>query len=116
MIPRSLPVCGKRFVSRVLSCPVIYLSDRTRESAGRVSLPYSILLRVGFARHARRRASGELLPRRFTLAGEPAVCFLWHFPWVRTHRNFSCTLPCGARTFLHRITGSDWMKPFPPIF
>ena len=62
---------GKRFVSRVLSCPVIYLRNRTRESAGRLVLPYSILLLVGLARHARRRASGELLPRLFTLARFP---------------------------------------------
>ena len=43
-------------VSRVLSRTAIYLdshlrtssSDRTRESAGRLILPYSVLLRTGF--------------------------------------------------------------------
>ena len=78
------------------------ISDRTRESAGRLILPYSVLLRVGFAKPAGRPAAGELLPHLFTLTSmEEAVYFLWHCPWVCTHRNFSCTLPFGARTFLY---------------
>jgi hypothetical protein len=46
--------------------------------------------------------TGELLPRRFTLApGFPgAVYSLWHFPWGHPHWALPSTLPCGARTFL----------------
>jgi hypothetical protein len=49
--------------------------------------------------------TGELLPRRFTLAPAylrypGAVYFLWHFP--SRHRDWvlPSTLSCGARTFL----------------
>jgi len=31
-----------------------------------------------------------------------AVCFLLRFPWPRGRRALPATLPCGARTFLHR--------------
>jgi len=70
------------------SFPAIYLtlplqagiSDRTRESAGNVNLPYSILLRMGFAKHESHPSSGGLLPRLFTLTEKSAVFFLWRFP------------------------------------
>ncbi len=81
-------------------------SDRTRESAGRVILPYSILLRAGLAEPDDHSSAGGLLPHRFTLTDAggpaPAVCSLLRFPWVRTRWDFPSALPCGARTFLRR--------------
>jgi hypothetical protein len=48
---------------------------------------------------------GALLPHRFTRAGwpcgEPAVCFLWHFPWGRPRR------PLTGTVF-------PWSPDFPP--
>jgi hypothetical protein len=55
---------------------------------------------VGFAKPARFRTAGALLPHLFTLAAEAAVSFLWHFP--------SLTGP--------RATGHTalWSSDFPP--
>jgi len=44
------------------------LRDRTRESAGSVFPPYSVLLRTGFAWRENRFSPGGLLPHLFTLA------------------------------------------------
>ena len=52
--------------------------------------------------------AGGLLPHRFTLAGKPAVCFLWHFPAGHPGSLLATTLPCGARTFL-----DSWWLPRP---
>ena len=65
----------EQLISRVLYTVTIYLgdssrrpsSDRTRGSAGRLIPPYSVLLRMGFARHTAYAISGRLLPRLFTL-------------------------------------------------
>ena len=54
------------------------------------------------------RGSGGLLPHRFTLtplAGRSS--FLWHCPWGRPLSRFGTALPCGARTFLPPLPGSD---------
>ena len=57
----------------------------------------------GLPCHACYQARGALLPHHFTLTGQgPAVYFLWHFPWARAPQALPGTLPCGARTFLHR--------------
>ena len=55
------------------------------------------------------RSRGALLPHPFTLTNRyptakrrdaAAVCFLLHFPWVRTPQGLPGALSCGARTFL----------------
>ncbi len=43
------------------------MSGRTRESAGSLTLPYSTLLRMGFAGHKGHPLRGGLLPHLFTL-------------------------------------------------
>lgn len=105
---------SEQLISRVLYTVTIYLggssrspsSDRTRGSAGRLIPPYSILLRMGFARHAAYTASGRLLPCLFTITPfKRAVCFLWHFPSARADRALPGILPCGARTFLRGNSG-----------
>lgn len=52
-----------------LSNPVLAHRDErlTRKSAGSLNLPYSTLLRVGFAKRMDSPMPGELLPRRFIL-------------------------------------------------
>ena len=56
-------------------------SDTTRkDQRAASSLPYLVLLRMGFTKPTNHLAAGALLPHRFILTGEPAVCFLWHFP------------------------------------
>src|SRR5690606_32092371 len=74
--------------------------------------PYLALLRVGFAVPVCCQTRGALLPHRFTLATHPrrdrsAVCSLLHFPSARAAQALPGTLPCAARTFLHRLHGSD---------
>ena len=69
-------------------------------------LPYSVLLRVGFAMPRDVvPARGALLPHRFTittraLRRRSAVCSLLHFPSAHAAQALPGTLPCGARTFL----------------
>ena len=103
----------EHFVSRVLSSVTIYLggpsrvpsSDRTRKSAGSFILPYSILLRTGFAWHSSFPEPGELLPHLFTLTYFTGGIFLWHFPLTRVNWGLPSILPFGARTFLTRKCG-----------
>jgi len=65
--------------------------------------------RWGLPCRSRRRDRGALLPHPFTLAGgpepkpgpEPAVCFLWHFPWGRPRRALPGTV-------------FPWSPDFPP--
>jgi hypothetical protein len=47
-----------------------------------------------------RQKRGELLPRHFTLTGEPAVYFLLRYPYPCGFRPLAGTLLCDARTFL----------------
>jgi len=64
-------------------------------------LPYSALLRVGFAWPPRYRDAGALLPHHFTLTGNvPGGMFLWHFPSAHAAQVLPGTLPGGVRTFL----------------
>ena len=51
-------------------------SDTTRkDQRAASSLPYLVLLRMGFTKPTNHLAAGALLPHRFILTGEPAVCF-----------------------------------------
>ena len=65
------------------------------------TLPYSVLLHVGFAKPDSHLPAGALLPHLSTLAWHARRSpFLWHFPWGHPRWTLSSTLPCGARTFL----------------
>ena len=67
--------------------------------------PIPILHRVGFTWRTSRQAAGELLPRLSILtASKRGGISLLHYPWGRPRRTLSGTLPCGARTFLMRMT------------
>ncbi len=75
------------------------------------SAPCSVLLRMGFADDPVARTARGLLPHGFTLTQGPAngtwaVWFLWHFPRGCPHRALPGILPCGARTFLRRVSPS----------
>ena len=70
--------------------------------------PIRFCSRRGLPCRRRCRPRGALLPHPFTLAGlsgvaaqDPAVCFLWRFPWGRPRRTLS-----GA--------ASVWSPDFPP--
>jgi hypothetical protein len=66
--------------------------------------PIPILHRVGFTGRNGYPA-GELLPRLSILtAHKRGGISLLHYPWGRPRRTLSGTLPCGARTFLMRMT------------
>ena len=79
-----------------------------RENAPRVA-PIRFCSRRGLPCRRRYRPRGALLPHPFTLAfsldglaaSDPAVCFLWRFPWGRPRRTLS-----GAV--------SVWSPDFPP--
>ena len=79
-------------------------------SAGSLNHPYLILLLTGFAKHDSHLPPGGLLPHPFTLTrcGNRAVCSLLHFPAPRGDWTLSSVMPCGARTFLPRVRGSDY--------
>ena len=108
-------------VSRVLSRTAIHLrrmspcacSDLPGSRAGdTLTLPYLVLLRVGFTLPlplpaTRCALTLSHLPWQATAPFHPcrswwtwAVCFLWHFPWACAPQALPGTLPCGARTFL----------------
>ncbi len=109
---KSLPV------SRVLSWVVIYLgctsrctsSDRTRRSAGNVIPSYSVLLQTGFTWHDSHLPSGGLLPHLFTLTSLRGGISLWHWPVAHANWALPSVLPFGARTFLSRNIGSDYLE------
>src|SRR6204780_1681687 len=73
--------------------------------------PIRFCSRRGLPCRRRCRPRGALLPHPFTLAfpldglaaSDPAVCFLWRFPWGRPRRTLS-----GAV--------SVWSPDFPPFF
>ena len=67
--------------------------------------PIPILHRVGFTGPVCCQTAGELLPRLSILtASKRGGISLLHYPWGRPRRTLSGTLPCGARTFLMRMT------------
>jgi len=89
---------------------------------------YLALLRVGFAKPARHRAAGALLPHLFTLtpqaapseeenkwAADEAVSFLWHCPWGYPRWALPTTLPCGVRTFLSVLAIGATTRPPPAV-
>ena len=94
-------------------------SDLPGELGRATHLPYSVLLRVGFAVRELSPTPRwaltppfhpcpvELSPSLWTRSGlhrgktaDWAVCSLWHFPWGCPHWPLASTLPCGVRTFL----------------
>src|SRR3990172_6173569 len=89
-----------------------------RPASRRGPLSYSALLRVGFARPARHRAAGALLPHHFTLTLRPfggrAVSFLWHCPARRRDWALPSTLPCGVPTFLPDVRSGRPSAPLLP--
>ena len=87
--------------------------QRTRPCGARVAprvAPIRFCSRRGLPCRRRCRPRGALLPHPFTLAlsldglaaSDPAVCFLWRFPWGRPRRTLS-----GAV--------SVWSPDFPPF-
>ena len=85
-----------------------------RHTYGRVrAAPHNahfVLLRMGFTRQLRLRSPGELLPHHFNLATAlpvSAECFCCTFPTVTCGGRYPSSLPCGARTFLIRISARD---------
>src|SRR6202044_1038085 len=73
---------------------------------GRRSLPYLVLLQVGFAVPPCVAAGAVRSYRTISPLPAPLVqrlggIFLLHFPWTRVPQALPGTLPCGARTFLH---------------
>ncbi len=107
-------------VSRVLSRTIIHLGQSSPTASS--NLPGSPLGTGGAADKPRtplfglapggvyRAAScyqsrGALLPHLFTLTNvQPAVSFLWHFPWARAPQVLPGALSEGARTFLCNST------------
>src|SRR4029453_15549871 len=66
-------------------------------------VPYSTLLRVGFAKPAGHPAAGALLPHRFTLAG----------PLARAGGLFSVALSCGSPRLAVSQHPALWRPDFP---
>src|SRR3990172_6616370 len=72
------------------------------------TLPYVALLQAGFAKHPASLpdlVSSYLTVSPLPLSGRSS--FLWHCPWGRPLSRFGTALPCGARTFLPPLPGSD---------
>ena len=92
----------------------IHLCDLPGSVSGRAALslldlaPGGVYLAAPVARSA-----GALLPHRFTLAGEPAVCSLWHSPTSRLDWPLASTLPCGVPTFLDPPQRTAAIRPAP---
>ena len=82
-------------------------------------LPYSVLLRVGFAvPRGVGPARGALLPHRFTmtthvLRHRSADYSLLHFPSAHAAQALPGTLPYGARTFLEALARPATVWPTP---
>src|ERR1700722_14321631 len=81
----------------------------------RRSLPYLVLLQVGFAVPpgvATRavRSYRTISPLPSPLARRLGGIFLLHFPWAHAPQALPGTLPDGARTFLHVLahTATAW--------
>src|ERR1700722_12749635 len=72
----------------------------------RRSLPYLVLLQVGFAvppgvAAGAVRSYRTISPLPSPLARRLGGIFLLHFPWARAPQALPGTAPSGARTFLH---------------
>ena len=74
-------------------------------------VPYSALLRMGFAMRPLLPAARCALTAPFHPClcpeGPSAVCSLRHFPSPRGARGLPGILPCGARTFLRPASPAD---------
>src|SRR3990172_3513580 len=76
------------------------------------TLPYVALLQAGFAKHP--ASLPDLVSSYLTVSPLPVPMnrdrrssFLWHCPWGCPLSRFGTALPCGARTFLSPLPGSD---------
>src|ERR1700684_673259 len=72
------------------------------------SLPYLVLLQVGFAvppgvAAGAVRSYRTISPLPSPLAPRLGGSFLLHLPWTRVPQALPGTVPCGARTFLHPL-------------
>src|ERR1022692_328922 len=81
----------------------------------RRSLPYLVLLQVGFAMPrvlppARCALTAPFHPYRCRLRGHLGGIFLLHCPWAHAPQVLPGTSPDGARTFLHVLahTATAW--------
>jgi hypothetical protein len=128
----GMGLCGKkseRVVSRVLSSRLTGNGDHlsgpssarrherpTRKS--RTGRPYSRSLGRCFPMWSCSRRGFPSIPGHpgiwwaLTPPFHPYPCtgrssFLWHCPWGRPLSRFGTALPCGARTFLPPLLGSD---------
>jgi hypothetical protein len=106
-------------ISRVLSSTIIHLGQPSPTAssnlpgsplgtggADKPRTPLFGLAPGGVYRAANcYQSRGALLPHLFTLTGQspktqPAVYFLWHFPWAHAPQALPGALSEGARTFL----------------
>jgi len=110
-------------VPRLPGAAIIYLGPRLLE--GTSGLPGSLgraVLTPGFPGDASLcglapggvfqalRSPGSLVGSYPTVSPLPLArrsSFLWHSPWGRPLSRFGTALPCGARTFLPPLPGSD---------
>ena len=96
----------------------------------RRSLPYLVLLQVGFAvppgvAAGAVRSYRTISPLPAPLARRLGGIFLLHFPWTRAPQALPGTVSCGARTFLHlgpacAVLGSgcladSWRADYPSL-
>ena len=103
---------GEHSISRVLyrlhgddylsSHPIAWMIKRRNPEGQRAAstLPYSVLLQMGFTKPAGLPTAGALLPHLSTLTCNAGGISLLHFPWGRPRRPLAVILLCEARTFL----------------
>ncbi len=98
------PVAGRLARPTRAAC-----AEATRRNGTlRLAAPIRSCSRWGLPCRPRCRGRGALLPPRFTLTGwrgepsEPAVCFLWHYPWGRPRRVLPGTVPPWSPDLPHR--------------
>jgi len=96
-----------------VGCPAPHATYPEARTGRPQTLPYLVLLQVGFTELP--RSPGELVRSYRTFSPLPgeigagpyhrAVSFLWHFPSRHRDSALRSTLPCGARTFLPPLDG-----------
>jgi hypothetical protein len=119
-VPRFVTERGAAVIHLGHAFPRASSDDTRKHRAGHPrTLPYSVLLRMGFAmRSASPQTRGALTsPFHPSLADSPRdrghvangreVYSLWHFPRGRPHSPLASILPCGARTFLPQRPRAD---------
>jgi hypothetical protein len=109
LCPVSVTLYGPTIIHlKGMGCPIPLATNPEAWTGRPQTLPYLVLLQVGFTKLP--RSPRELvrsyrtfspLPRKMALnQSHKAVCFLWHFPSRYRDSVLRSTLPCGARTFL----------------